>query len=129
MLAALGIAGVLAAVSAVGAADASASTIPNGHIQICAQGSYPAFIHVLSKNLGNGLSTGTFSSAVESPNEGSSSCWWTQFDTHGQSVQVDVVGLDSNGNQFYIGSRWWNSSTGLGIGAEGSSSSPWIETW
>jgi hypothetical protein len=132
VLVSVGVVGVLGVVVGLGGGGvAAASTIPNGHVQICAQGSYPVFIHILSAKVPNsgGLTTETLQSTITSPNQGSNSCWWTQFDTFGQSVQVDVVGLHSNGKEFYIGSKWWNSSTGLGIGAEGSESSPWLQTW
>jgi hypothetical protein len=119
---ALAIAGLTASAPA-----ASASTIPNGNIQICAQGDYPAFIHILSTSIPNsgGETTRDLSSPIEYPG----SCWWTPFDTAGQWVQVDVVGIHSDGQQFYIGSYWWNSSSGLGIGAEGDQWSPWTQTW
>jgi hypothetical protein len=111
----------------VSASAASASTIANGHIQICAQGDYPAFIHILSETIPNsgGATTGSLESPIQSPG----SCWWTAFDTRGQWVQVDVVGIHSNGQEFYIRSYWWNSSGGLGIGAEGDQWSPWTQTW
>jgi hypothetical protein len=127
-----GLFGVVATAIVTGAADASASTIPAGHIQICAQGDYPVFIHVLSEPVPNSNEfTRSLVSRVVSPNEGSASCWKnsTEFTTLGRSVQVDVVGLHSDGSQFYIGSEWWNSQTGLGIGAEDTVSSPRLETW
>lgn len=108
---------------------ASASTIPAGHIQICAQGDYPVFIHVLPATIPNsgGETTTSFASPVVNPGQ----CWWDQnpFSTQGQWPQVDVVGIHSDGSQFYIRSYWWNSDSGLGIGAEGDQWSPWTETW
>jgi hypothetical protein len=129
-LVALGLTGAMAATVIVGAANASASTIPNGHIQICAQGTYPTFLHVLLAPSNSG-DAGPFESFVVFPNQGSNSCWWneTPISTNGQWVQVDVVGFRANGAEFYIGSKWWNSDYGLGIGAEGSESAPWIQTW
>jgi hypothetical protein len=125
---ALSAVGVLSgAVIAGSAGMASASTIQNGHIQICAQGDYPAFIHVLSEPVPN--SGGETTESLESPVQSPGSCWWTPFNTLGQWVQVDVVGLHSDGSQFYIHSYWWNSSTGIGIGAEGDQWSPWTQTW
>jgi hypothetical protein len=58
-------------------------------------------------------------------------CWWNQQpdSTLGQWQQVDVVGYHSNGSEFYIRSYWWNSDSGLGIGAEGDQWSPSTETW
>ena len=119
--------GAVGAAVTVGATEASASTIPAGHIQICAQGSYSAYIHVLSEPVpGTSEYTRDFSSPIQTQGE----CWWTAFDTSGASVQVDVVGVhQSNGQDFYIGSYWWNSSSGMGIGAEGSESAPWMEQW
>jgi hypothetical protein len=128
----LGLTSAVVATVIVGAANASASTIPNDHIQICAQGTYPVFIHVLSAPIPNANEiTATFESFIVFPNQGANSCWWNQipFTTSGQWVQVDVVGMHANGSEFYIGSKWWNSQGGLGIGAEGNESSPWIQTW
>lgn len=130
--AAISAASVLSGAVIVGSTGiASASTIPNGHIQICAQGDYSAFIHVLSEPIPNSNeTTQTFASTIVVPGT-PHACWWNQqpFDTFGQWVQVDVVGIHSNGQQFYIRSYWWNSSGGLGIGAEGDQWSPWTETW
>lgn len=129
LLTALGLSGVVAATLVSGASSASASTIPNGHIQICAQGNYPVYLHVLSKPIPNsgGATTQSFASFVVSPGN----CWWNDFSftTFGMSVQADVVGLRPNGQEFYIGSKWWNSSGGLGIGAKGDQNSPWLQTW
>lgn len=123
----LGLCGVVAAAVTVGATEASASTIPAGHIQICAQGSYPAYIHLLSEPVPN---SNLYTRDLSSPVQESGQCWWTAFDTGGAWVQVDVVGVHpSSGQDFYIGSYWWNSSSGLGIGAEGTESAPWMEQW
>lgn len=129
---AAGLFGAVMTAIVAGAADASASTIPDGHIQICAQGNYRVFIRVLSEPVPNSnLLTAGLRSATVSPNKGSASCWKNPgtFTTLGQTVQVDVVGVKSDGSDFYIASEWWNSATGLGIGAEGTTSSPWLETW
>lgn len=129
-LTAAGVAGALAATAVAGATDASASTIPDGHIQLCAQGSYGVFLHILSVPIPNSAAiTGSVDSIVLHPNEGWNSCWWTPWNTHGQRAQVDIVEVRPDGSQFYIGSKWWNSDTGLGIGAEGSESHPWLQTW
>jgi hypothetical protein len=123
-LAAVGAAGGL--VMGLSATPAAASTIPDGHIQLCAQGNYSAYIHILSEPVGGGETTQTLESTIVPAGQ----CWWTGFNTLGRSVQVDVVGIYNVSHQeFYIGSEWWNSSTGLGIGAEGKSTSPWIQTW
>jgi hypothetical protein len=107
------------------AAPASASTIPNGKIQICAQGNYPVFIHILPRSLGNGATTHGLRSAIFGPGQ----CWIFDFNTLGGANQVDVVGLRPDGSEFYIGSQWWNSSTGLGLGAQGSPSNAYIWQW
>ena len=127
---AISAAGILSGAVIVGSVGvASASTIPNGHIQICSQGHYRGFIHVLPKLIPNsgGATTRSFESPIVKPGK----CWWNRqkFSTAGQWVQVDVVGLHTNGRQFYICSYWWNSSSGLGIGEEGRQWAPWTETW
>jgi hypothetical protein len=125
-LRALGVAGVLVAGVVAGAAPASASAIPNGHIQFCAQGGYSGYIHILSAPIpGTGATTPSLASTIQNPGN----CWWTSFNTSGQWVQVDVVGIHSNGSEFYINSYWWNSRTGLGIGAEGGENSAWTQEW
>jgi hypothetical protein len=127
-LIAFGSAGALAITGlTVGAPAASASTIQNGWIQLCAQGDYPAFIHINDATIpnSNGETTGSAWSFTENPG----SCTWFPFNTDGLWLQVDVVGIHSDGQQFYIDSYWWNSSTGLGIGAEGDQYSPWTQTW
>ncbi|MFI9387053.1 hypothetical protein [Kutzneria sp. NPDC052558] len=125
-LRALGVAGALVAGIVAGAAPASASTIPDGHIQFCAQGGYAGYIDILSTPIpGTNATTRSLTSTVQKPGD----CWWTSFDTIGQWVQVDVVGLHTNGSAFYIDSYWWNSRTGLGIGAEGGENSAWTQDW
>lgn len=120
----LGVAGLLSAgLVLAGTASASASTIPFGELQICAQGNYGAFVHVLPPP---GTTLGDFASTIQWPGQ----CWTEPVTTDGQWAQVDVVGLRSDGSEFYIGSEWYNSSvSGMGIGAEGSSDSPYIWTW
>lgn len=123
----LGVAGVLGAgLVLASAATASASTIPGGQLQICAQGNYDVFVHVLPEPLpGGGTSLETYST-LETPG----SCWQEPVNTDGQWAQVDVVGVNPDGFQFYIGSEWYNSSvSGLGIGAEGTNTSPYLYTW
>jgi hypothetical protein len=122
-------AGVTAAVVGGSTVAASASTIPNGQLQICSQGNYWSYIHVLSAPVpgGNGMTTQTFASTLVAPG----TCWKQPVNTLGAWVQVDVVGLyNTSGHEFYIGSQWYNSSVaGLGIGAEGTTTSPFIWTW
>jgi hypothetical protein len=108
------------------AAPASASTIPNGKIQICAQGNYWAYIHILPRYIGGGgMSTRTMTSVAVRPGE----CEIYSFNTLGGANQVDVVGLRPDGSEFYIGSQWWNSATGLGLGARNTPSNPTIWQW
>ena len=114
-----------AGLGVVASAPASASTIPNGQIQLCAQGNYRAYVHVLPRDLGDGSSTTGMMSTLVNPGD----CWISGFNTHGGANQVDVVGIRSNGSEFYIGSQWWNSATGLGLGAEGTESNPYIWQW
>jgi hypothetical protein len=107
------------------AAPASASTIPNGQIQICAQGDYPAFIHILPRDLGEYGSTGGLATVNIPPGQ----CQIYNFDTAGGYNQVDVVGIRPDGSEFYLGSHWWNSATGLGLGAQGNPSNAYIWHW
>lgn len=113
--------------AAAGSTSASASTIPNGNIQLCAQGSYSAYVHVLAEPIPNG--GGATTPSLVSPVQIPGNCWMASVNTQGQWVQVDVVGVHRDGGEFYIGSEWWNSSTGIGIGAEGDDWSPWIQQW
>jgi hypothetical protein len=120
------LAAALAALAASATAPASASTIPDGKLQLCVQGNYPAFIHVLPASLGSGATTRGLASHLVSPGD----CWISSANTAGQWAQVDVVGIRDDGSQFYIGSQWYNSSvSGLGLGAEGSEESPYIWHW
>ncbi len=124
---ALGATALVAVPAAVAtSAAASASTIPYGNVQLCAQGNYGAFVHVLPVYLGNGLWTGDVTSTVQP----AGACWMQRVNTGGQWAQVDVVGIHSDGSEFYIGSRWYNSGvSGIGLGAEGTEWSPSIWTW
>ena len=108
------------------ATSASASTIPNGQIQICAQGNYRAYIHILPRTINDsGFNTGGMASVLINPGQ----CRIYTFNTHGGANQVDVVGIRPDGSEFYIGSQWWNSNTGLGLGAQGSPSNAYIWQW
>lgn len=137
----------IAAAGAVFAQSASASTIPAGQIQICAQGDYSAFIHVLGNvrpdpnyrdpsGLQQAFTSvqpthpadpgGGVVSSVVSPQQ----CQVLGLDTAGATAQVDVVGLRPDGSEFYITSSSWNSSqSGLGIGTEGTSAAPFVWQW
>ena len=117
---------VAAAAVALSATSASASTIQNGYLQLCVQGDYAAFVNVLPVSLGGGLTTREYESTIVQPGQ----CWWAPVETDGQWAQVDVVGVNNDGSQFYIGSEWYDGEvSGMGIGAEGTSTSPWITTW
>jgi hypothetical protein len=106
---------------------ASASTIPYGNLQFCAQGSYPAYVHVLREPIGfgGGTSPETISTIVF-PGQ----CWMNPVSTAGVWAQVDIVGLRSNGSEFWVGNSWYNSSvSGIGLGAEGSEWNHWYWQW
>jgi hypothetical protein len=109
-----------------GAAPASASTIPTGQLQICAQGNYAAFVHVLPVDLGGGATTMGFASSIQNPG----SCWINNVSTFDRWAQVDVVGIRPDGSEFYITSYWVNSSvSGLGIGTQGTVEAPYVYIW
>jgi hypothetical protein len=114
--------------------QALASTIPDGHIQICAQGSYWAEIDVWKDSAGNGPAA--LSSGYIAPG----TCWKGSLNTNGTTRRVGVSGAlsSSPGRAYDIGAVYWNSKTGLGIGAEGDlgsftatgiSGHPYLWTW
>jgi hypothetical protein len=116
------------------ATPASASTIQRGWIQFCVQGNYTAFIHVLSElDPKTGRDTTTVQTSPMRPgqviNGGPPGCTWFPWDTDGVSVQVDVVRVAPDGSQHWINDTWYNSNSGLGIGAEGTQTNPYITTW
>ncbi|SRR6266568_4633746 len=105
---------------------ASASTIPYGNLQLCAQGSYPAYVHVLSEPTGSGGRSPETISTIVSPGQ----CWMYPVNTSGVWAQVDIVGLRSDGSDFWVGDSWYNSSvSGIGLGAEGSQWNYWYWQW
>jgi hypothetical protein len=119
-VAALGTAGALSgAVIVGGTAAASASTIPGGHVQICAQGNYTAYIVFPYR--------GGFSSTLVPQGQ----CWWDYMG--GNSWEpINVYGIwNTHPDQsFYIGTEWYDGAvSGIGIGAEGVTTSPYLETW
>ncbi len=124
---ALGVTALVAVPAAVATSTAaSASTIPYGYVQLCAQGNYWAYVHVLPVRLPNGDMRGDSQSTVQPPG----TCWMQGIDTAGQWAQLDVVGIHSDGSEFYIGSRWYNSGvSGIGLGAEGTEWNAYIWTW
>lgn len=133
----LAVTGALAGLAAsMTTATASASTIQKGWLQICAQGNYPAYVHVLSEPIPNspGMYTGEWVSPAMTPGvsvDGApAGCLWKQVPTDNVWVQVDVVGLKPNGQEFWLGDEWYNSNvSGMGIGAEGTPSNYSIATW
>lgn len=121
-------AGVAAAVVGFSSLPASASTIQTGKLQFCAQGNYAGYVHVHAvRDPGTGLSRGDFASYVVPKGQ----CWIAPIDTLGQWAQVDVVGFyNVSGKEFYIGTAWVNSSvSGLGLGAEGTTTDPFMYQW
>jgi hypothetical protein len=102
---------------------ASASTIPYQHVEICAQGNYTAEAY-FSTGLGN------FWTTLIPPN----TCWYENVpDAGGTGAQpISVYGFwNTHPNEnFYIGTEYYNPySSGLGIGAEGVTTSPYLWTW
>lgn len=107
---------------------ASASTIPAGQLQICAQGDYTAYITQRPAPIpGTNMTTRGMSSRAVAPSQ----CWMQPVNTSGQWARVDVFGIRPDGSQFSLGSQWYNSSvSGLGIGAEGKlSTGPYVWVW
>jgi len=105
---------------------ASASTVPYGYLQFCAQGSYPAYVHVLSEPLPTGGTSRSYWSTVVRPGQ----CWMSPVNTAGVWAQVDIGGLRSNGSEFWVGNSWYNSSvSGIGLGADGSEWNHWYWQW
>jgi hypothetical protein len=102
---------------------ASASTIPYQHVEICAQGNYTAQAY-FSTGLGNFWTTlipaGT--------------CWYEDVPGAGGTgwQAIEIYGFwNTHPNQnFYIGTEFYNpASSGIGIGAEGVTTSPYLLTW
>jgi len=85
-LTAVGLAG--GALVSLGAAPASASTIQNGWLQICAQGNYSAQIDIAPPESGSGQGALVLSSIVVAPGM----CWWHSEDTDDQWVPMTVIG-------------------------------------
>ncbi|MDN3359681.1 hypothetical protein [Actinomadura sp. DC4] len=106
--------GVTSAALIAGAmAPAYASAIPNGHVQICAQGDYASYITFPNRS--------DYSSTVVSPGQ----CWYQELG--GNSWEPINVYNEWGG---YLATEWYNgSSSGIGIGTEGSGGSEWVTTW
>ncbi|MFD4240574.1 hypothetical protein ACFWP3_03045 [Streptomyces sp. NPDC058525] len=101
------VAGVLAAGLIAGTAgSASASTIRNGSVQLCAQANYPAYLEFQDR----GAAT-----RIVNPGE----CQWWGFGSIGRWEQINIVDAWSGKR---VGSKWYEGSqTGIGIGAQGTS--------
>jgi hypothetical protein len=116
------------------AVPASASTIQQGWLQFCVQGNYTARIHVLSeKDPKTGGKTSEIETSTMNPGQvidgGPPGCTWFPFDTDGVSVQVDVIRVAPDRTEHWINDTWYNSNSGLGVGAEGTATNPYIATW
>ncbi|WP_190812458.1 hypothetical protein [Saccharopolyspora pogona] len=122
----LGATGLLSGALLAGTvATASASTIPNGYIQICAQGNYSAYVEVHPAELGGGMTTGGMASTIQRPGN----CWMQKLSTHGVDAPVDVWGIRPDGSTFHVGAASYNSKDGLGLGAQGTVSRPTMAKW
>ncbi|MBS2540091.1 hypothetical protein KGQ20_45865 [Catenulispora sp. NF23] len=108
---------VAAALGVTSAATASASSIQNDYVQLCAQGDYPSVIQFPDR--------GGWSSTVVNPGD----CWWNYVG--GSSWEpINVLKVNGDGSQSYLGTVWYDGdASGVGIGTEGSSDSPWYQTW
>ncbi len=103
------------------------STIPVGNIQFCAQGDYAAMIDVHPAPVpGTRMTSRGVASVVIPPGQ----CWMSPLNTLGQPAEVVMTGFDnSTGQPFFVGQTEWNSACGLGLGAEGTSGSPFWWEW
>ena len=113
-------AGVLSGVVIAGtAAAASASTIPGGTVQICAQGNYTAYIVFPYR--------GGFASTLVPRGQ----CWINYMGGNSwEPIKVYGVWNTHPDQSFYIGTEWYDGAvSGIGIGAEGSTTSPYLWTW
>ncbi len=90
---------------------ASASTIPYGNLQFCAQGSFPAYVHVLAEPTGWGGRSPETISAIVRPGQ----CWMYSVSTAGVWAQVDigVLGRQQLVQQQCLGDR--PGCRGLGV--------------
>jgi hypothetical protein len=119
------VAGVLAAGVLLGTAgSASASSIQNDWVQLCAQGNYSAYLTLPYR----GPTSGRFNVPA-----GECRWWWMgTLNWNGGWEPIDVF-EDSYGSSSQIGTVWYNGSySGVGIGAEGyvsEGTNIWIVTW
>jgi hypothetical protein len=106
---------------------ASASTIPAGKLQFCVQGDYWASFHIEPVPIPGTAGTTFGSRALAMPPGG---CELMEFPTHGQWVPVEMMGFDPATNRpFWVGRAFYNSTYGLGLGTEGTASSPFWWQW
>jgi hypothetical protein len=102
------------------AAPASASTLSKGYVQVCAQGNYRAYIEF--PNRGNMISTVVYPGTC-----------WVRYMGGNSWEPIEVFGKYNNGGSpFALGTVQYNGAvSGLGIGAEGTTSSGqhWMWTW
>lgn len=106
------------AVVSLAAGPAEASSIPNGYLQLCAQGGYAAQLTVYPTEQNGNVTEFHFSVA-----EGT--CYIQPVDTYGETAWVEVDEADGT----LVGYATYNSDGGLGLGAEGSAGSPWVQNW
>ncbi|MEZ0095369.1 hypothetical protein [Streptacidiphilus sp. EB129] len=102
----------------VAAGPASASTISNGFVQVCAQGKYAAYATFPYR--------GGFSTTVVNPGD----CWYGWMG--GDSWEpIDVYGIyPGSPKPIDLGEVWYNGSvSGIGIGAEGTTDNYYYYTW
>jgi hypothetical protein len=105
-------------VIAAGAGAASASTIPKGYVQLCAQGNYVAYVKFPSREL---------QSFTVKPGH----CW-KEYMGGRSSESIKVYGIWNThpGQSFYIGTKKYDGAvSGIGIGAEGITTKPHLYTW
>ncbi|MPY32762.1 hypothetical protein FNH09_16230 [Streptomyces adustus] len=98
------------------ASSASASTIQNQWVQLCAQGNYAAYVEFPYR--------GYSSSFVVGPGE----CQWWNRPSIGTWEPINVVDAWTGK---VVGTTWYKGDvSGVGIGAEGwEGGSQWIQTW
>lgn len=98
------------------ASSASASTIQNEWVQLCAQGNYPAYLSFPWR--------GGFTSTIVDPGQ----CQWWNVGSDHRWEPINVIDAWSGAT---VGTTWYDGDvSGLGVGAEGwEGSSQWIQTW
>jgi hypothetical protein len=100
------------------AAPASASTIPKEHVQLCAQGDYPAFIQFPDR--------GGLTSTVVNPG----TCWYEDMGSLGYYEPIYVFAFNSSDVWVKLGAVGYNGNvSGVGIGTEGHSNAPGFISW